>query len=167
MWYKNPLRLSSSYGPLQCKCNAVILLSECVVAQGFRCTIGRFTWNSNWTGKITFYKRCFCYSNEPTTETKDPRCRQRYLRYVPAIWDIVGLFVSTPTPLGISIHLQTQEPMTKSLPMHYILESTFAHIFLFLKVTLHQETHIYINLRTLFFAYCLCSTITLFWLAII
>ena len=34
--------------------------------------------------------------------------------------------------------------------MHYILESTFVRIVLFLKVTPHQETHIYINLRTLF-----------------
>ena len=31
--------------------------------------------------------------------------------------------------------------------MHYILESTFARIFLFLELTLQQETHIYINLH--------------------
>ena len=31
--------------------------------------------------------------------------------------------------------------------MHYILESTFARIFLFLEPTLQQETDIYINLH--------------------
>ena len=34
--------------------------------------------------------------------------------------------------------------------MHYILQSTFAHIFPFLELTLEQDTHIYINLHTLF-----------------
>ena len=33
--------------------------------------------------------------------------------------------------------------------MHYILESTFARIFLFLELILQQETHIYINLHNL------------------
>ena len=40
--------------------------------------------------------------------------------------------------------------MTSSLPMHYILESTFARIILFLELILQQETHIYNNLHTLF-----------------
>ena len=40
-----------------------------------------------------------------------------------------------------------QEPMTRSLPMNYILESTFARIFLFLELILRQETHIYNNLH--------------------
>ena len=39
----------------------------------------------------------------------------------------------------------SQEPMTRSLPMHFILESTFAHTFL-----LQQQTYIYINLHGLF-----------------
>ena len=34
--------------------------------------------------------------------------------------------------------------------MHYILESTFARIFLFLELILQRETHIYNNLHTLF-----------------
>ena len=38
--------------------------------------------------------------------------------------------------------------------MHYILESTFARIFLFLELNLQLETHIYINLHQ--FAHCLC-----------
>ena len=37
--------------------------------------------------------------------------------------------------------------MTRSLPMHYIPDSTFARIFLFLEVILQQETHIYNNLH--------------------
>ena len=37
--------------------------------------------------------------------------------------------------------------MTRSLPMHYIPESTFARIFLFLELILQQETHIYNNLH--------------------
>ena len=43
--------------------------------------------------------------------------------------------------------------MSRNLPMymHYILESTFAHIFLFLELTLQQETYVYINLHQ--FAY--------------
>ena len=40
--------------------------------------------------------------------------------------------------------------MSKSLSMFYIRESTFARIFLFLERTLQHETHIYINLHTLF-----------------
>ena len=39
--------------------------------------------------------------------------------------------------------------MSRSLHVHYILESTFARIFLFLEQTLQQETHIYINLHQL------------------
>ena len=34
-----------------------------------------------------------------------------------------------------------------SLNLHYILESTFARIFLFLELIHQQETHIYINLN--------------------
>ena len=37
--------------------------------------------------------------------------------------------------------------MSRSLYVHYILESTFARILLFLEPTLQQETDIYINLR--------------------
>ena len=35
--------------------------------------------------------------------------------------------------------------------MHYIRESTFAHIFPFLEPTLQQETHIYISFHNLLF----------------
>ena len=53
-----------------------------------------------------------------------------------------------------------QEPMTRSLPMHYILESTFARIFLFLELILQQETHININLHQFAqFAYIVFATI--------
>ena len=44
------------------------------------------------------------------------------------------------------------EPVSRSLPMYYILESTFARIFLFLELALQQGTHIYINLHS--FAQC-------------
>ena len=37
--------------------------------------------------------------------------------------------------------------MNRSLHVHYILESTFARIFLFLEPALQQETDIYINLH--------------------
>ena len=40
-----------------------------------------------------------------------------------------------------------QEPMSMRLHVHYILESTFARIFLFLEPTFQQETDIYINLH--------------------
>ena len=44
-----------------------------------------------------------------------------------------------------------QKPMSTSLPVHFILESTFARVFLFLDwITLKQDTHICINLHTLF-----------------
>ena len=41
-----------------------------------------------------------------------------------------------------------QEPITRSLSMHYILESTFVRIFPFLELTLQQETHICMHLHT-------------------
>ena len=53
-----------------------------------------------------------------------------------------------------------QESMNRSLSIHYILESTFPRIFLFLEPTLQQETHIYTNLdnlHTLFFAFFFSS----------
>ena len=37
--------------------------------------------------------------------------------------------------------------MSSRLPVHSILESTFARIFLFLELTRQQETQIYINLH--------------------
>ena len=37
--------------------------------------------------------------------------------------------------------------MSRSLHVHYILESTFARIFLFLEPILQQETDIYVNLH--------------------
>ena len=45
---------------------------------------------------------------------------------------------------------EKQESMNRTLPLHYILESTFACIFLLLELTLQQETHIYINLTNLY-----------------
>ena len=39
------------------------------------------------------------------------------------------------------------EPISRSLHMQLIFESTFARIFLFLERTLEQETPIYINLQ--------------------
>ena len=42
-----------------------------------------------------------------------------------------------------------QESMSRSLFIHYILESSFARIFLILEPTLQQETHIYTNLHNL------------------
>ena len=49
--------------------------------------------------------------------------------------------------------LACEMSISSSLHKHYILESTFAHIFLFLELTLQQKTRIYINwhyLHTLF-----------------
>ena len=53
--------------------------------------------------------------------------------------------------LGLRRSGQAQEPLNRGLQMLYILESTFSRIFLFIELTLQQETHIYINLRN--FAY--------------
>ena len=40
--------------------------------------------------------------------------------------------------------------MNRTLPLHYIPESAFVCIFLLLELTLQQETHIYINLPSLY-----------------
>ena len=68
----------------------------------------------------------------------------------------------------------TQEPMTRSLPMHYILESTFAPFFRFFRSNpsagnshLQQFTSICTICIHCLCYFCLCSTITLFWLAIL
>lgn len=57
---------------------------------------------------------------------------------------------------GLMVCMCAQEPMTRSLPMHFILGSTFAHIFLFFLTKtsvgdshLHQFSLIYINSHNL------------------
>ena len=57
--------------------------------------------------------------------------------------------------LASLISTLSQEPMRRSLPMHCIIESTFARIVLFLELTLHQGTHIYIILHNLHTFFCL------------
>ena len=78
---------------------------------------------------------------------------------------LTNVFVMTEG--GQVVHDLNQEPITRSIHTDYIHESTFARIFLFLELTLQQETHIYINLQTLICRHCFCYfgralTITLF-----
>ena len=48
--------------------------------------------------------------------------------------------------------------MGRSLPMHYTLDSILECIFLFLELTLQEETHVYINLHQFAkFAYIICA----------
>ena len=54
--------------------------------------------------------------------------------------------------------------MSKNLPMHYILKSTLARIFLFLELTLQQESH---DLHTWLVLFLSSFDNTLFSLAIL
>ena len=99
---------------------------------------------------IILLTSCKCAKRQTSKETKQERFKnipqKHHIYLTKYLFPITDDYFKH---LREATFLACEMSISRSLHKHYILESTFAHIFLFLELTLQQETHIYINWHNL------------------